>query len=291
MDIGHAKATQVIGEITNPSLIEPAGPTDPGVSFISVQSTSGRSIALLANYSLHYVGGVPTGDISSDYYGAFADRLQQLICADHQVPEFVVIMSNGTSGDINNIDVRRPRDEATSYGQIRVVANALATEVHRVYQTVQYHDWVPLRIEQREIKTGVRHPNEADIKRAQGILARFDNKKPKGSHEIYAQETLYLEDYPAAVPLIIQAIRIGDLGIAAIPCEVFAETGLDIKAKSPFKPTFTISLANGWNGYLPTPEQHKLGGYETWLARSSHLETGASPKIFDTVMELFARLQ
>jgi len=93
------------------------------------------------------------------------------------------------------------------------------------------------------------------------------------------------------VPLIIQAMRIGDLGIAAIPCEVFAETGLAIKQQSPFQQTFTIELANGYNGYLPTPEQHKLGGYETWRARSSYLETDAAPKILDTVMALFARLR
>jgi hypothetical protein len=93
------------------------------------------------------------------------------------------------------------------------------------------------------------------------------------------------------VPLIIQALRVGELGIAAVPCEVFAETGLAIKQHSPFKPTFTIELANGYDGYLPTPEQHRLGGYETWRARSSFLEPQAAPKIFDTLMDLFRQLQ
>jgi hypothetical protein len=67
--------------------------------------------------------------------------------------------------------------------------------------------------------------------------------------------------------------------------------GLAIKQRSPFKQTFTIELANGCNGYLPPPEQHKLGGYETWRARSSYLETEAAPRIFDTLMALFARLR
>jgi neutral ceramidase len=40
------------------------------------------------------------------------------------------------------------------------------------------------------------------------------------------------------------------------------------------------------NGYLPTPAQHKLGGYETWRARSSYLEGDASTKITDTVLGL-----
>ena len=74
--------------------------------------------------------------------------------------------------------------------------------------------------------------------------------------------------------VVLQALRIGDLGICAIPCEVFVEIGLELRKKSPLKQTFTIELANGYNGYLPTPEQHKLGGYETWRARSSYLEVG-----------------
>jgi neutral ceramidase len=108
---------------------------------------------------------------------------------------------------------------------------------------------------------------------------------------VFARETVLIKDYPPEVPLVIQALRIGDLGIAAIPCEVFAETGLEIKQHSPFKPTFTIELANGYSGYLPTPEQHKLGGYETWRARSSFLETQAAAKIYDTLMGLFGQLQ
>ena len=63
----------------------------------------------------------------------------------------------------------------------------------------------------------------------------------------------------------IQAIRIGDLAVCGIPFETFVETGLDLKKRSPFPLTMVIGLANGRHGYLPTPEQHKLGGYETWL--------------------------
>ena len=74
----------------------------------------------------------------------------------------------------------------------------------------------------------------------------------------------------------------------AIPCEVFTEIGLEIKKASPLPNTFTIELANGYNGYLPTPAQHALGGYETWRARSSYLEEDASPKVVTAVKELLA---
>jgi hypothetical protein len=84
-------------------------------------------------------------------------------------------------------------------------------------------------------------------------------------------------------------LRIGEVGIAAIPFEVFAEIGLKLKNESPFPQTFTIELANGSYGYLPTPLQHELGGYETWLGTST-VEKRASEKIEQTILEMLDRL-
>ena len=81
-----------------------------------------------------------------------------------------------------------------------------------------------------------------------------------------------------------------ELGIAAIPFEVFSEIGLELKARSPLKPSFTIELANGGYGYLPTPEQHKLGGYETWLG-TNKVEVQSSVKIVNALLEMFAELK
>ena len=53
---------------------------------------------------------------------------------------------------------------------------------------------------------------------------------------------------------------IGDLGIAALPFEVFTETGLEIQERSPFKDSFVIELANGGLGHLPRP------GSTNWAA-------------------------
>ena len=129
---------------------------------------------------------------------------------------------------------------------------------------------------------------------ARGVLARatkHDGQYAGWGPDVYAREWVLLEAFPDRVPVIIQTLKIGELGIAAIPCEVFAEIGLEIKQRSPLKPSFTIELANGYNGYLPTPAQHKLGGYETWRARSSYLELDASTKILETVMELFGQVK
>ncbi len=274
-------------------LDRPAGPIDPDVSIVSVQSKDGRPIAMLANYSLHYVGDSGPGAISADYFAIFADRIQQLIGADRLDPPFVGIMSNGTSGNINNINFKTPRERRPTYGQMTHVAHTVADEAFRVYKSIKYHDSVPLRARTAKLELGVRKPTADEIARADQIVAKAksENRELRGVEEIYARETVLIAKYPDHVESIIQSLRIGDLGICAIPCEVFVEIGLELKAKSPFKSTFTISLANGYNGYLPTPEHHALGGYETWRARSSYLEVGASPMVSAKLLELLDHLR
>ncbi len=277
--------------VESPNLVAPAGPTDPEVSVVSVQTADGHPLAVLANYSLHYVGTSQGNDLSADYFGAFCDRLQQLLGADRQDPPFVALLSNGTSGDINNINFREKAPPRKPYEQIQRVAKAVAQQAHRVCQTIQYHDAVPLSVAQTEIRMGVRKPDAAALARAQEILAKAVGRDLRSPEEVFARETVLMKDFAPEVPIILQALRIGELGIVAIPCEVFVEIGLEIKARSPLKPTFTIELANGCNGYLPTPAQHKLGRYETWRARSSYLETEASPKIVAAVLDLLTKLK
>ena len=61
--------------------------------------------------------------------------------------------------------------------------------------------------------------------------------------------------------------------------------GLDLKARAPLAKAFTISLANGAYGYLPTVVQHRLGGYETWLG-TNVLESDAATNITDLLLRM-----
>ncbi len=277
--------------VGNANMKEPAGPVDPGLSFISVQSLKGRPIALLANYSLHYVGGVQGGHLSADYFAMFADRMQELLKADRQDPPFVGIMSNGTSGDVNNVDYTTAGPKYPPYAKMRLVANDVADEVIKVYQTIKHQDWVPLKAAQSELNLKIRKPDQKTLDYANKILAKPATETPVHNLEkIYAGRTLQMQEWPDNIDVILQTFRIGELGIAAIPFEVFTQIGLDIKAQSPFETSFTIELANGTYGYLPTPEQHKLGGYETWLG-TNRVETEASRKIVKEILNLFSKVR
>jgi hypothetical protein len=280
--------------VTNPGhyvkdLLKPAGPVNPRVYFLSVESTNGRPIALLANYWLHYVGGVGRGHISADYFGVFSERIGQLLETEGADPPFVGMLSNGASADVNNNDYAnygRQRRYAP-YEKMRRIAEDVAQEVVRVRKTIEHRDWVKLGAAQAEMTLRYRRPTPEQLQRARRIL---DNPQPNSRdyswQAIFARRAVDAADWPETVDAVVQTFRIGDLGIAALPFEVFTEIGLEIQQRSPFNDTFVIELANGGLGYLPSPRQHELGGYETWLT-VNRVEKGASPKLVEKLMELF----
>lgn len=275
------------------ALDRPAGPTDPEISFVSVQSLDGRPIALLANYSLHYVGGVRSGDVSADYFGYFAKFIEKKLGATEQSLPFVGILSNGTSGDVNNINFPEPSTRKyKSYEKMQEVAEKVASRVYEAHQQLEFHNWARLGAAETLLALKVRQPTPEMLKHFEEIAAN-ENREPSQRHSreaIYAERIAMLKDAPAEIQIPLQAIRIGELGIAAIPFETFTETGLELKDRSPFGQTFTIELANGSYGYLPTPEQHRLGGYETWLG-TNYVEREASTRIVATIQELFKLLR
>lgn len=262
----------------SPDAIGPSGPVDPGLSVLAVQSSEGRPLAVFANYSQHYY---ESPLLSSDYYGRFAGHLAKLLGVGSGATPFVGIMSQGTSGDLMWMDYGSPR-QVIGYD---AYAREIAERVHEAYAGIVWHDWIPLHMAERRLTLRYRVPDEDRLVWAREIVARLGGRLPQTLPEIYAGETIHLHDRQQT-ELKLQALRIGDLGIAALPNEVFALTGLKLKALSPLQPTFNIGLANGAEGYIPPPEQHALGGYTTWPARTAGLEVQAEPRILETLLSL-----
>jgi hypothetical protein len=270
------------------NLIErPAGPTDPEVHFVSLRGTDGRPIALLANYSLHYVGGIPAGGVSADYFGVFAGLIEKAIGKD---AGYVAMMSNGTSGDINNISFRVPRPRQPLLQRMNEVAKLVADRVLAAHTKAKFRKDITLAMEQTLLTLKTRQPTAKHIAYAKSVLSDTPPKPISGLANAYAHRTLALANGPREEEIVLQALRLGEVGITSIPCEVLCEIGLTLKAKSPLpQATFTIELANGHNGYLPTPRQHALGGYETWMGTCT-LEILASEKIKKTLLGMLEKV-
>ena len=257
----------------SPDAIGPSGPVDPQISVIALQSRDGKPLALFANYSMHYYGS-PL--LSSDYCGRFARHIAAELGADEA---FVGIMSQGTSGDLMWMDYGSPRRDIGYDAYAKAIAGRVATMV----RGIRWQDDAPLKMAERTHPLAYRVPDEPRLAWARGVTAKLGENLPQSQQEIYALEALELHRLQKT-ELKLQALRIGGLGITAIPNEVFAVTGLRLKRQSPLESTFNIELANGAEGYIPPPEQHALGGYTTWPARTAGLEIGAEPQIVNLLL-------
>jgi hypothetical protein len=278
---------------TSPDVLDrPAGPTDPDISVLSVIDAKRKPLALFANYSLHYVGGTPAGQVSADYYGEFARLMPSRLGAGEG---FVAAMSNGTSGDINNIPFLVGRPPRAPFEQIRIVAGEAADVAWQAVRDIPKHQKdVILGVRQRLVTLKYRKPSKEQLLYAQAILAIKDKEAIERLPRLaqhYASAAISAANRPEeTVDVIVQAIRVGDAVLCAVPFETFAETGLELKQKSPFGRTIVVGIANGRHGYLPTPRQHELGGYETWLGTNT-VQKDASEIVVKNLVEMMGELR
>jgi len=271
----------------NPDYIGEAGPVDFGLTILSFQSANGkRPIGLLANYSMHYFG--VQGGFPADYYGLFSELMEAKIgSSDADSEPFVAAMSQGTSGDLHWMDYSEPKKE--NYG-IERYSEELADIAFEAYENIDYLSETPeVGMVEKTITLKRRLAGPNRVIWAKEMNARRGDRRPENRPEVYAEQAIWLLENPEE-DLVLQTIRIGDLGITAMPNEVYGITGLKLKAQSPFKTTLNMSLSNGAAGYIPPPEQHYLGGYTTWPARTAGLEPGAESQIVDALLGMLEQL-
>ena len=262
----------------SPDAIGPSGPVDDELSLLAMQTADGKPLGVLANFSMHYVGSPM---LSSDYFGRFAEHLAKRIDGSDGSTSCIVSMSQGTSGDLASMNY----SATAAQREYDALARSLAAMAYEAYRHVKYEQNVSLADARGQADSRATHARRRASGVGEKMAEKIGDRRPKGWPEVYALEQIELAAEPQR-ELKLQAVRIGDVAIAAIPDEVFAITGLKLKLQSPLPNTFNIELANGADGYIPPPEQHKLGGYTTWAARTAGLEVEAEPKIVATLLKL-----
>lgn len=263
--------------------IGPSGPEDPELSMLAFETLDGRPLAVLANFSMHYFGDAA---ISSDYFGLFCDGMQKHLSGGTEDSEVVAIMSHGCSGDIWRRDYMLPNPPQATLEEYSQGLLSIATDI---YDQIETTPVASLAMEETRLPLRYRTPDKQLLQWAQQIVQTLGDRLPQTQEEIYAQEQVLLDQLQETV-VVLQAIRIGDITIATTPNETYALTGLKLKQQSPSTKTMVIELANGGDGYIPPPEQHLLGGYNTWAARSAGLEVMAEPKIVAANLRLLEQV-
>lgn len=277
--------------IENPDLVRPTGTIDPEVAMMYVEATDdGTPISAVANFSLHYIGTDNGNALSADYFGHF-DRLMRHYLGD----TCISLLWNAASGQINNTDFSgRTKWTASGHQQAVKMANVLAGHFIVEKQLMEMHetldlsgDLATLTFQRKEITAEDLEVAEQVLSVPQGTYDAYETGPfswvvgepiPQALVDVYAHECQRLAKLPAQMTAPVQVIRLGEAAIVALPGEVFVETGMNIKSKSDANPTFLVSLANGYIGYICTDKALiEEGGYETWAAKSSLPAVGTVP--------------
>jgi hypothetical protein len=84
----------------------------------------------------------------------------------------------------------------------------------------------------------------------------------------------------------VQFLRVGGVVLVCLPFEVLSEFAVRMKERFPH--AVLVSIANGYEGYLPLAYEYERGGYEA-TADSTHFEIGTTDRLLEKVLAFLER--
>jgi hypothetical protein len=270
-------------------VIEPLGPIDPQVINLTVEQ-EGRPVAAVVNFALH--PAILAGDnwlYSADYPGYLAESLARLTGDG-----FLTAFFNGCCGNVNHVDYS-DRTQGRGYPMAQRVGYMLGVAVDEARKRAVPVEGNGLAFANEKVRLKRLKISEEQCSWSEEVLQKAKEYPARGQvdglpDEHYARTWLEMRQKQEADDFVeVNALRIGDLGIVALPGEVFCEFGLEIKKQSPAKYTIVLELANDYIGYLPTREAFSQGGYEPTPGTTLY-EEGAGEKITGSAIRQLYRL-
>jgi hypothetical protein len=266
----------------NPKIVRPAGPTDPSVPVVYVETAGDKPapIATYVNFAMHLdtVGGM--------YYSADYPFTLSKALAAVKGDGMVTVFSTGTCGDINHINVGSATPQK-GHGEAARIGTRLGAEVLRTYDKLVPAGDGPLRVTSELIELPLAAVTADDVAAAKLVIADVQAGKKPAPKFIDQVQAFKAVDVAARLgnPLTVevQVISLGDdLAWVSLPGEIFVDLGLAIKAGSPFRQTMIAELANGSIGYVPTRVAYGQGNYEVVSARCAE---GGGEKLVDVALK------
>jgi hypothetical protein len=271
----------------------PGAPIDPAVGVVRLDDVAGRPLAVQFSYGCHPVVVGPRSTVaSSDYPGAARALLERELGG-------TALFLQACGGNINpavgigfEVDCRETKERVGRElgAEALKVACGLRTHVRpgaRVplgdIPNILFTPWQPVApngacpVGAAEERVPLGFTELPTLDEARRIRARWQETlaerlaRPAQDWEIrvaakFAEWSGKLveavEDGDPRIDLVIQAIRIGDAAFVGLNVEAFFETGLAIKARSPFPHTQVLGYTNGSLGYLPRAEDYPPGGWK-----------------------------
>ena len=282
----------------NPNIVRPAGPIDPSLSMVYFESLDKKPVAILVNFALH-VAVVGGNNFSSDFPGVMSDLIGKV-----KGEEVVTVFTNGTSGNINHIDVSNS-NQLSGFDESERIGTILADRVLNALNSLRPIPITSLKATIQAVNLPVfKVVEQLEMIWAKDVISKFG--KPKGSgfaDVVSAWRILDLVKYQGGldtrhnstttVPLTVDGsalesevsvIAFGDqMALVGFPGDAFVELGLGIKLNSPFP--FTIVSEQSGNGtlsYIPNKKAFPEGQYEV---NSARYRSGGGESLVDAALE------
>jgi hypothetical protein len=246
-----------------------AGPIDPELGMLCFDDADGTPIAVLWHFTLHTNTNFGPR-FSADYPAVVAARLRERFGSG-----MVSIFVPGACADINSPG---PRYREVGDRLADVMLTQLARREPRT-------GGIPLGARTARVAVPYRDYTADQEQRIR------DSQWPPEDQESFRRELAIMREEGAeGAESVVQAWRIGDVGFASLPGELFVEWGLKIKAESPFPWTYPVELGGDYLGYLVTEQAWAAGGYESLLARSARPSVAGVARLVEAAQELLAHL-
>ena len=281
----------------NPDIVEPAGPVDPEVGVLGAWSKDGKCIGCVVNYACHATCNPDNGSSANWIY-----YLEQTI-RGAMGKDCVVVFLQGACGDVTQVNNLDPNVFPGAEDWSRLVGGRIGAEAVKVLLSMARGPLGPVDVQRKILAIKRRVPSPERLKKALELVRQpvekvdpADWAKVGPTNWAFAKEIVLVEARVAkepVAPVEVQAIQVGPAAFIGNPAELFVQLGLEIKARSPFKFTFPVGLANDYVAYVPTEEAFGPhgGGYETRLTSYSNLEIAAGTKIVAAGVELAGQMK
>ena len=265
----------------NPKIVRPAGPIDPALAVVYLETLDARPIAAYVNFALHpdTVGGT---FFSADYPYTLSTVLRAA-----KGPDMPVLFTNSTAGNINHIDVSTKAPQKGDAEAARIGA-ILAGDVLKAWPKLAPVDPGALAVRSEIVRLPLPAIAPGEVEKARETAAKFG--KPNAAPFLELVQAFKVLEVAAreGKPLEaeVQVITLGDrIAWVGLPGEIFVELGAAIKGSSPFPQTIIAELANGSPGYIPTREAWPQGNYEVVSARCAR---GSGELLVDAAQRVLA---
>jgi hypothetical protein len=272
---------------------DPTGPYDDRVTVLATRRRDGSFQAVLVHFACHpTILGADNRLVSADFPGVLRRELAAALAGDGEAP--VVLYVNGAAGDVSTRFTRRGQDAV----EVERIAKRLASAAGDALAAAEplrgplRHGSATVRLSPRRSgasgadtavsESPVLEPGATDLSPA---AQRIAVTRAQGEAMLAALTTLPVEAIPST--LRIDAWKLGELTLVAIPAELFVSLGREIERASPGK-TLILGYANGYSGYLADRAAHRAGTYE---ALASPFGAEAGERVAATAAKLVTRLR